>query len=271
MADIIIKNAYVLTMDPDVGDLKNGTVVIENGRITEIGEKTNESADTVIDAKHSVVMPGLVNTHTHAAMTLFRGYADDLQLAEWLEGHIWPAEAKLTAEDVYKGSLLACMEMIKSGTTSFADMYFFMDETAKAVEASGLRASLSHGLIELWNEEKGETDLKEGRRFVRAWQGAADGRIKTMYGPHAPNTCSEEFLAKVREEASRDGAGIHIHILETEAELNAMKEKYGKCSVHLLEDIGFFGPDVLAAHCVWLSDGDIEILRKEESMFPITL
>ncbi len=262
MADIIIKNAYVLTMDPDAGDLKNGTVVIEDGKITEIGEKTRESADTVIDANGSVVMPGLVNTHTHAAMTLFRGYADDLQLAEWLEKHIWPAEAQLKAEDVYKGSLLACLEMIKSGTTSFADMYFFMDETAKAVEASGLRASLSHGLIELWNKEKGEADLKEGKRFVKAWQGAAGGRIKTMYGPHAPNTCSEEFLAKVKEEARRDGAGIHIHVLETEAELNAMKERYGKCSVHLLEDLGFLGPDVLAAHCVWLSDGDIEILRK---------
>ncbi|AKB19699.1 MULTISPECIES: amidohydrolase family protein [unclassified Methanosarcina] len=262
MADIIIKNAYVLTMDPDVGDLKNGTVVIEDGKITEIGEKTKENADTVIDAKGSVVMPGLANTHTHAAMTLFRGYADDLQLAEWLEKHIWPAEAQLKAEDVYRGSLLACLEMIKSGTTAFADMYFYMDETAKAVEASGLRASLSHGLIELWNKEKGEADLKEGKRFVQAWQGAAGGRIKTMYGPHAPNTCSEEFLAKVKEEARRDGAGIHIHVLETEAELNAMKERYGKCSVHLLEDLGFFGPDVLAAHCVWLSDGDIEILRK---------
>ncbi len=262
MADIIIKNAYVLTMDPEKGDLKNGTVVIEDGKITEITEKTKENAETVIDARHSVVMPGLVNTHTHAAMTFFRGYADDLQLADWLEGHIWPAEAKLTAEDVYKGSLLACLEMIRSGTTSFADMYFYMDETAKAVEASGLRASLCHGLIELWNEEKGETDLKEGKRFVRAWQGAADGRIKTMYGPHAPNTCSEEFLAKVREEANRDGAGIHIHVLETEAELLAMKERYGKCSVHLLEDMGFLGPDVLAAHCVWLSDGDIEILAK---------
>lgn len=262
MADIIIKNAYVLTMDPDLGDLKNGVVVIEDGRIMEIGEKTNESAETVIDAKQSVVMPGLVNTHTHAAMTLFRGYADDMQLAEWLEGRVWPAEAKLTSEDVYKGSLLACLEMIKSGTTSFADMYFFMDETAKAVELSGLRASLSHGLVELWNKEKGETDLKEGKRFVRAWGGAAEGRIKTMYGPHAPNTCSEEYLAKVREEANRDGVGIHIHLLETEAELNEMKEKYGKCSVHLLEDIGFLGPDVLAAHCVWVSDGDIEILRK---------
>ncbi|MCQ1535021.1 amidohydrolase family protein [Methanosarcina sp. KYL-1] len=262
MADIIVKNAYVLTMDPEAGDLKHGTVVIEDGKITEIGEKARESADTVIDAKGSVLMPGLVNTHTHAAMTLFRGYADDLQLAEWLQEHIWPAEAQLRAEDVYKGSMLACLEMIKSGTTSFADMYFFMDETAKAVEDSGLRASLSHGLIELWNEEKGEKDLKEGTRFVRAWQGGAGGRIKTMYGPHAPNTCSEEFLAKVRDAADREGAGLHIHVLETEAELNAMKERYGKCSVHLLDDIGFFGPDVLAAHCVWLSDGDIEVLRQ---------
>jgi 5-methylthioadenosine/S-adenosylhomocysteine deaminase len=262
MADIIIKNAYVLTMDPERGDLKNGTVVIEDGKITEIAKESSEKAEIVIDAKNSLVMPGLVNTHTHAAMTLFRGYADDLQLGEWLQQYIWPAEAGLTAEDVYTGSLLACLEMIKSGTTAFADMYFFMDETAKAVEASGMRASLSHGLIELWDAKKGEKDLKEGRRFVRAWQGAANGRIKTMYGPHAPNTCSEEFLAKVKEEAKKDGAGLHIHVLETEAELNAMKERYGKCSVHLLEDIGFFGPDVLAAHCVWLSDGDIEILSK---------
>ncbi len=249
-------------MDPDLGDLKNGTVVIENGRITEIGKETNENAETIIDAKHSVVMPGLVNTHTHAATTLFRGYADDMQLAEWLERCIWPAEAKVTAEDIYKGSLLACLEMIKSGTTSFADMYFFMDETAKAVELSGLRASLSHGLTELGNKEKGDNDLKEGRRFVRAWQGAAEGRIETMYGPHAPNTCSEEYLAKVREEASRDGARIHIHLLETEAELTEVKEKYGKCSVRLLDDIGFLGPHVLAAHCVWVSDSDMEILRK---------
>ncbi|MDD3042370.1 MAG: amidohydrolase family protein [Methanosarcinaceae archaeon] len=262
MADIIIKNAYVLTMDPEAGDLKNGTVVIEDGKITEIGEKTAETAETVIDAKGSVVMPGLVNTHTHAAMTLFRGYADDLQLSEWLQEHIWPAEAQLRAADVYSGTLLACLEMIKSGTTSFADMYFFMDETAKAVEASGLRAALSYGMIELGDEEKGRNELKEGRRFVRKWQGAAGGRISTMYGPHAPNTCSREFLAKVREAASEDKAGIHIHVLETEAELNAMKAQYGMCSVNMLEELGFFGPDVLAAHCVWLSDGDIEILNR---------
>ncbi|MDD4749697.1 MAG: amidohydrolase family protein [Methanosarcinaceae archaeon] len=262
MADLIIKNAYVLTMDPEAGDLKNGTVVIEDGKISAIGKKTTETAETVIDAKGSVVMPGLVNTHTHAAMTFFRGYADDLQLAKWLQEHIWPAEAQLRAKDVYKGTKLACLEMIKSGTTSFADMYFFMDESAKAVEASGLRAALSYGMIELGDEEKGKSELREGRRFVRNWQGAAGGKISTMYGPHAPNTCSKEFLRKVREAATEDGAGINIHILETEAELKAMKAQYGMCSVNLLEEIGFLGPDVLAAHCVWLSDGDLEILNR---------
>ncbi|MDD2440264.1 MAG: amidohydrolase family protein, partial [Methanosarcinaceae archaeon] len=144
----------------------------------------------------------------------------------------------------------------------FADMYFFMDESAKAVEASGLRAALSYGMIELGDEEKGKSELLEGRRFVRNWQGAAGGKISTMYGPHAPNTCSKEFLRKVREAATEDGAGINIHILETEAELKAMKAQYGMCSVNLLEEIGFLGPDVLAAHCVWLSDGDLEILNR---------
>jgi len=158
---------------------------------------------TVIDAKNSVVMPGLINTHTHAAMTLLRGYADDLQLSEWLDGNIWPAEARLTAEDVYKGSLLACLEMIKSGTTFFADMYFFMDETSKAVELSGLRASLSHGLIELWNKEKGETDLKEGKRFVRRWQGAADGRIKQCMGLMPLIPAPRSFLQRLEKKPLR--------------------------------------------------------------------
>ena len=135
-----------------------------------------------------------------------------MQLADWLEGHIWPAEAKLTAEDVYKGSLLACLEMIRSGTTAFADMYFYMDETAKAVEISGLRASLCHGLIELWNEEKGETDLKEGKRFVRAWQG-----LLTQDKNHVWTPCSEHlfrgiFLQRVRR-GSQQGQSRHSYYI----------------------------------------------------------
>jgi len=262
MADIIIKNAYILTMDPDKEDIENGVVVIENGKIKELGNSTQSKADKVIDAEGNVVMPGLVNTHCHAGMTLFRGYADDMPLQDWLENHIWPAEAKVSDEDIYIGTQLACLEMIKSGTTAFADMYIHMDKVAQAVEESGIRAALSYGMIDFGDKEKADAELEEGIRFVREWNGKADGRITTMYGPHAPNTCSRDFLIRVKEQAVKDNVRIHIHVLETEAELNYMKEQFGVCSIHFLKDIDFWGDDVLAAHCIWLSDGDIKILAE---------
>ncbi|RQD79952.1 N-ethylammeline chlorohydrolase, partial [Methanosalsum natronophilum] len=169
----------------------------------------------------------------------------------------------MSSDDIYTGTLLACAEMIKSGTTSFADMYFEPDSIAKAVEKSGMRASISYGMIELGDTEKGKIELKKGKKFVDEWTGKAGGRINTMYGPHAPNTCSKDFLVKVKNQARKDGKKIHIHVLETEAELNEMKEKYGKCSINMLEDIDFFDKDILAAHCVWLSQGDIEILNEK--------
>ena len=236
--------------------------MIEDGIITQVSESTDETADTVIDAKGGVVMPGLVNTHTHAGMTLFRGYADDLTLPDWLENHIWPAEAQLTDNDLYIGTKLACLEMIRSGTTAFVDMYIHVDKVARAVEESGMRAALSYGMIDLGDETRAESELKEGRRFVKEWNGRADGRITTMYGPHAPNTCSREFLMKVKEQAKQDNAKIHIHVLETEAELNQMKEQFGMCSVNMLDEIDFLDNDVIAAHCVWLSDGDMDILNE---------
>jgi 5-methylthioadenosine/S-adenosylhomocysteine deaminase len=262
MADIIIKNAYVLTMDPDTEDIEGGVVVIKDGMITEVGTSTDSTADKVIDAGGCVVMPGLVNTHCHAGMTLFRGYADDMPLKEWLENRIWPAEAKLTDDDIYNGSLLACLEMIRSGTTAFADMYIHMDRVAQAVEDSGMRAALSYGMIDFCNKEKADAELNEGMRFVREWNGKAEGRITTMYGPHAPNTCSRDFLIRVKEQAVKDNVRIHIHVLETETELNYMKENFGMCSIHFLKGIDFWGTDILAAHCVWLSDGDIKILAE---------
>jgi len=261
MADIIIKNGYILTMDPAQRDLERGTVVIENGIITQVAASTDETADTVIDARGGIVMPGLVNTHTHAGMTLFRGYADDLPLAQWLEDHIWPAEAQLTDDDLYAGTSLACLEMIRSGTTAFADMYIHVDEVACAVEESGMRAALSYGMIDLGDAGRAQSELKEGRRFVHEWNGRADRRITTMYGPHAPHTCSREFLIKIKEQARRDNAKIHIHILETEDELNQMKKSFGMCSVNMLDELGFLDQEVLAAHCIWLSAGDMDILR----------
>lgn len=262
MADIIIKNGYILTMNPAQDDIKQGVIVIDNGIITKVAESTDETADNVIDAKGGVVMPGLVNTHTHAGMTLFRGYADDLALSDWLENHIWPAEAQLTDNDLYVCTKLACLEMIRSGTTAFVDMYIHVDSVARAVEESGMRAALSYGMISIGDSARARSELKEGRRFVREWNGCADGRITTMYGPHAPHTCSREFLGLIREYAFEDNAKIHIHILETEDELNEMKKTYGMCSVNMLDELGFLNNDIIAAHCVWLSDGDIDILNK---------
>ncbi|MGP8329353.1 MAG: amidohydrolase family protein [Methanosarcinaceae archaeon] len=262
MADIIIKNGYILTMNPAQDDIKQGVVVIDNGIITQVAGSTDETADTIIDAKGGVVMPGLVNTHTHAGMTLFRGYADDLALSDWLENHIWPAEAQLTDNDLYVCTKLACLEMIRSGTTAFVDMYIHVDSVARAVEESGMRAALSYGMISIGDSARARSELKEGRRFVREWNGRADGRITTMYGPHAPHTCSREFLGLIREYAFEDNVKIHIHILETEDELNDMKKAYGMCSVNMLDELGFLDNDIIAAHCVWLSDGDIDILNK---------
>jgi 5-methylthioadenosine/S-adenosylhomocysteine deaminase len=261
MADILITNGHVLTMDPAVGDLEMGEIAIEGSKIVYVGTSYGGSAEHVIDAKGMVVMPGLVNTHSHAGMTLLRGYADDLPLSSWLEDRIWPAEARLTPEDVYIGTKLACLEMIKSGTTLFADMYFYMDNVARAVKECGIRAALSYGMIDLGDKNKAASELEEGRRFVDEYNNAANGRITAMYGPHAPSTCSREFLIRIREQARKDHVKVHIHVLETEAELNQMKEQFGMCSVNMLDEAGFLDGDVLAAHCIWLSEGDMDILR----------
>ncbi len=257
-ADIIIRNGKLVTMNPAYPAVIEQTIVIENGKITKIGE-TDEKADKIIDAKGCIVMPGLSNTHTHLGMTLFRGYGDDMMLQDWLQNRIWPAEACLDARLTAAGSRLACLEMIRSGTTACCDMYFYMDDVARAVEESGMRASLSYGMIELGDEAKGRKELEIARKFVADRNGTAGGRITTMYGPHAPTTCSEDFLARVREQATKDGVGIHIHVLETEAELKQIEEKHGMCPIHLLDKIDFWGPDVLAAHAVWMSDRDIKI------------
>ncbi|CAG0996656.1 5-methylthioadenosine/S-adenosylhomocysteine deaminase [Methanosarcinales archaeon] len=262
MADLVIKRGTVLTMNGEI--IKNGVVVVDNGLITFVGKdtKVKVKADKIIDAKGCAVMPGLVNAHTHLPMTLLRGYADGLPYREWTE-KIRKAEMKLTPEFIKAGASLGILEMIKSGTTSFADMYIHMDEVAKVVEETSIRASLGYGMIEGLNEDS-ETKLKNREKFVKKWNGAANGRITTMYAPHSAASCSKEFLIKVKELARKDGARIHIHVLETEDELKLMKKSYGMCSINLLNNINMLGPNVLAAHCIWLSDDDIEILKNKQ-------
>jgi 5-methylthioadenosine/S-adenosylhomocysteine deaminase len=260
MIDLVIRGGTLLTMCGEI--IEKGVVAVDNGLIAYAGKDTKVKADRVIDAKGCAVMPGLINAHTHLSMTLFRGYADDLPYREWTE-KIQRAEMKLNPQDVRAGARLGLLEMIRSGTTSFADMYIHMDEVAKVVEETGIRAALGYGMIEGLNEDAG-MKLKNREIFAKKWNGAANGRITTMYAPHSAASCSKEFLIKVNELAKKDGARIHIHVLETEEELNLMKKRYGMCSINLLNGINMLGHDMLAAHCIWLSDNDIEILKNKE-------
>ena len=263
MADILIKDGYIITMDAQRRILERGSVAIEGDKITAVGKDVQERADTVIDARGKAVLPGLINTHTHLSMTLLRGVADDMPLMEWLETKIWPIEKNLTAQDSYIGALLGCLEMIKSGTTCFADQYFFMEDVARSVEEAGLRAMLSYGIIEMDDPKRRESELRAGEKLVKTCQGAAGGRIQTMFGPHAAYTCSPECLMQVKELAKKYKVGIHTHISETQDEVDRITKKYGKRPVEHLDSINFLGPEVLAAHCVWLNEREIAVIRKQ--------
>lgn len=268
MADILIKDGHVITMDQKRRVFERGSVAIEGDKIVAVGKDVKEKADTVIDARGKVVLPGLINCHTHLSMTLLRGVADDMPLMQWLETRIWPIEKNLRAEDCYVGALLGCLETIKSGTTCFADQYFFMEHVARAVEEAGMRASLSYGIIELGDPKRRESELRAGEKLVKECQGKAEGRISTMFGPHAPYTCSPECLMKVKELAKKYKVGIHTHVSESQDEIKQITEKYGKRPVEHLDAIGFLGPEVLAAHCVWLTEREIKIL-KERGVKPV--
>lgn len=259
---LLIKNCAVLPVTGPDDLINRGYLIVDGHYISEVkaGEAPEGEFDKVIDGTGMVAMPGLVNAHTHAAMTLMRGYADDLPLMEWLETKIWPLEDKLTGEDIYWGTMLCILEMIKSGTTCFADMYFHMDQVARAVEETGIRASLSRGMIGVGPEA--ELAIEQSRQLVQDWHGQADGRIQMMLGPHAPYTCPPDYLKRVVSLARELNVGIHIHVSETLTEMNNIKAQYGKTPVQVLEEAGVFEVPVLAAHCVHLTDEDIEVLAR---------
>lgn len=258
----LINNISIIPVAGTTQIIEKGFIVIEDNIIADMGSGEAKTAgyDLVIDGENQVVLPGFINTHTHAAMTLLRSYADDLPLMEWLETKIWPLEDKLTAEDIYWGTMLAIVEMIKSGTTTFADMYFYMDEVAKAVESSGIRACLSRGMVGVGPQS--EQAITDSINLVDKWHNQGDGRITIMLGPHAPYTCPPEYLQRVAALASELKVGIHIHVAETSGEVADTVREYGKTPVKLLQDAGLFENHVLAAHCVHLSDDDITILAE---------
>ncbi|MEW6328788.1 MAG: amidohydrolase, partial [Candidatus Micrarchaeota archaeon] len=259
---VLIKNARVLTQDRKRNFLTGADILVKENEIERVQKNMREKAEFTIDASHKLVLPGLVNSHTHLAMTLFRGYADDMVLEKWLSEKIWPLEKKLRAGDVYSGSMLGCAEMIRSGATSFADMYFFMDEAARAVRDSGMRASLSYGMFDFGDPEKREKELAIANDFVSGHHNTAGGRVLCSLGPHAIYTCSAEMLLKAKELARKRKMKIQIHVSETRKEVYDIMKSHRKRPVEYLDKIGFLGDDVVAAHCGWVSAREIKLLAE---------
>jgi 5-methylthioadenosine/S-adenosylhomocysteine deaminase len=219
-------------------------------------------AAVTLDGGHHLVLPGLVNTHTHAAMTLLRGYADDMPLQEWLSRKIWPLEAHLTGEDVYRGTRLACLEMIRSGTTAFNDMDFHMEDAARAVAGAGIRATLSYGFLDHGDPGKRERECRATEALVRHVKGLRNPRIRAAVGPHAVYTVSPEGLQWCAEFARREGIGIHVHLAETEQEVRECTASRGVRPAAHLDRCGCLTPRTIAAHCCWLDREECSLLAE---------
>ena len=251
---ILIKN--VLHQD------KLTDVLIEGNRIARIASGISAPAGAeVLDGTDKAIIPGFINTHTHASMTLFRGYGDDLPLMTWLEDYIWPVEAQMTAHDVYVGARLACLEMLRSGTTCFLDMYMHPLETAKAVEEMGLRAHLSYTLFDQGNAERAELDRKRSYEYFDRFKEFSD-RITFTLGPHAIYTVSGEQLQFCHQFAQEHNVKIHLHLSETKGEIDECVRQHGLTPVRYLEKLGILSEHLVLAHVVWIDDEEMDLLAK---------
>ncbi|OGP55502.1 MAG: chlorohydrolase [Deltaproteobacteria bacterium RBG_13_52_11] len=235
-------------------------IFIEGNRIKEIGDLPDLKADEEITGEGKAAVPSFINGHTHAAMTLLRGYADDMPLKEWLETKIWVVEAHMTEEDVYWGTKLACLEMIKAGTTFFNDMYWHWRGTARAVQEMGIRGAISAVFIDLFDTKKTREQIALNEKLY-AGREAFGSRVVFTLGPHAIYTVSEEALRWCAAFAQAKGLLVHFHLAETEEEVNRCLEAHGVRPVRYLEQIGFLGPHLIACHCVWLDEDDMDILK----------
>lgn len=268
-ADYIICADYILTMNDNMDMIRDGAVAIQGNKILATDTKANilnkYQTKQLLDKKGHVLLPGLINTHTHAPMVYLRGIADDLPLKEWLEQHIWPLEKKWLSKDfVYDATKLACLEMLTGGTTTFADMYFFNNDLARATKEMGMRGIIATTVFDFPSVIANTTDeyFSVAEEFVKNWRG--DGLITPAIGPHAAYTCGTETLQRTQEFAAKFNLPIQIHIAETAWEVEEIQKRYGKRPVKYLDSIGFLNEKVLAAHCVWVDDEEIAILAKHK-------
>jgi 5-methylthioadenosine/S-adenosylhomocysteine deaminase len=265
--DLIVRGGVVLTMIDGRPPVQDGVVRVRGGRILSVDDREGEEPGAeVLDARNGVILPGLVNTHVHTAMTLFRGFADDLPLAEWLFDHIFPAEARLLDPGtVYWGALLGCLEMIASGTTCIADGYFFQDATLEAVERAGLRALIAQGVIDFPapGVPRPEDNLAAGRAFLERWSGFSE-RITTGLFCHSPSTCSEATLRGALALSREFGTPLQTHLSETAGEVDEVLERTGQRPVPYLDRIGVLPPGLIAAHAVHLDEKEIALLAERD-------
>jgi len=266
--DLLLVNGMVLTLDDEDRRFDLGAVAIKGTEIVAVGpsddiESSFKAAGT-LDVGGCVVLPGLINGHTHAAMTIFRGLADDLPLMDWLQNHIFPAEHHLTEEWVYWGTLLACAEMILSGTTSFCDMYLFEHKVAEAARKAGMRALVGEVLYDFPSPNYGpiENGLKFTESLIEEWRG--DSLISIAVEAHSAYTCSPALLKQCHELAARHDVPLVIHLSENEAEVKEISERYGSRPVVHLENLGLLGRRLIADHCVALDDVDMELLARRQ-------
>jgi len=262
-----IKNVDIVTIDEENRVIEKSNIYIEDGMITHMGDEiVGLEVEDTIDASNMAALPGLVNAHTHMGMSLLRNYADDLPLHQWLTEKIWPVEANLNSEDIYWGSLLSMVEMIQTGTTTFCDMYFFMEEVGRGAQESGIRAMLTRGIVEDKNDP--DRKLNESRDLFNRYHKTSNDRIRVMIAPHAPYTCSPEFLVKAKDLADELGTGINIHLSETKREVQESYEMHGKSPIRHVYDLGVFDVHTLAAHCVHVDRNDIELMA-EKGVHPV--
>ncbi len=267
-ADLVVLHAKVVTVDANFNVIDDGAIAVRGGKILAVGASAGVvarfRAKETIDAHGGIVMPGLVNLHNHAAMSLLRGGADDRKLMDWLENFIFPAEAKnVTPEFVRWGTLLSCLEMISSGTTTFTDMYYFEDEVARAVDQSGMRGVLGETVIgfpvpDAATPEKG---LDAARAFIAKWKGHP--RIVPAVAPHAPYTVSAEMLQASAALSAETGTPWLIHLSETLTENRTIRDAHAMSPVAWLHSLGVLSKHTVAAHCVWLTDEDIRTLKDD--------
>jgi 5-methylthioadenosine/S-adenosylhomocysteine deaminase len=260
MTTLGIEGGRVLVPD---GTVRRADVLVdrEAGEVLRVERGAAGDADERLDADGGVVIPGLVNAHTHAAMTLLRGYADDKPLERWLREDVWPVEAELTPEDVRAGTDLALVEMIRNGVTAFADMYFEMDRVVAAVEAAGVRARLGYGVVTVGkDEEESRREVERTAAFAREYDGAADGRIRTAVMPHSLTTVAPEFLEDCVERAREIGVPVHYHANETTDEVEPIVEEHDTRPLELADDLGMLEAEDFLAHGVHVDDREVELL-----------